>query len=65
MGKSEETTCRKKVTMMQVMTLTHTVRNLIQDKSFVLMKGLDCKVACECTIEEGLACEIAYECIVA
>ena len=51
--------------MMQVMTLTHTARNLIQEKSFVLKKGLDCEVAFECTIVEGLACEIAYECTVA
>ena len=65
MGESEETTCRKMVTMMQVMTLTHTARNLIQEKSFVLKKGLDCEVAYECTIVEGLACEIAYECTVA
>ena len=48
--------------MMQVMALTHTARNLILEKSFVLKKGLDCGVAFECTIIEGLACEIAYEC---
>ena len=51
--------------MMQVMTLTHTARNLIQEESFVLKKGLDCEVAYECTIVEGLACEIEYECTIA
>ena len=51
--------------MMQVMTLTHMARNLIQEKSFVLNKGLDCEVAYECTIIEGLVCEIVYECTVA
>ena len=49
-GESEGITCRKRVTMMQVMTLTHTARNLMQEKSFVLKKGLDGEVAYECTI---------------
>ena len=40
MGKSEETTCCKKVTMMQVMTLTHMTRNLMQEKSFVLKNDM-------------------------